>query len=248
MKHLMKVSLMALVAMFAFNTTADAQFGGLLKKAKAAVGGKSSADSYMEREKQLDEVRKQRAEKAAAETAAHNEANKQVQIKNWKTGGIDTVDNPFTKDGKVAAPITSATYYKYEKNFSDKAMKKKIIEAFLDDEKFNNRKRESGDLLKDRKVVEVVFLNDGWKINRNNLDDIVSRTIEISVISETTNGYTVCDDYYVNNTYTGGGTYEDSFKFKMHETYKGAYGKDGEHRWFVTDWEHKDNADPLAGL
>ena len=33
---------MALVAMFAFNTTADAQLGGLLKKAKAAVSGKSS--------------------------------------------------------------------------------------------------------------------------------------------------------------------------------------------------------------
>lgn len=32
---------MAFVAMFAFSTTADAQFGGLLKKAKAAVGGNS---------------------------------------------------------------------------------------------------------------------------------------------------------------------------------------------------------------
>ena len=42
MKHSLKISLMALVAMFAFNTVADAQFGALKKLAKSA-GGKSQA-------------------------------------------------------------------------------------------------------------------------------------------------------------------------------------------------------------
>ena len=41
---------MAFVAMFAFSTTADAQFGGLLKKAKAAVGAKSSEQKAFEQE------------------------------------------------------------------------------------------------------------------------------------------------------------------------------------------------------
>ena len=37
MKHSIKISVMALIAMFAVSTTADAQFGGLLKAAKKAV-------------------------------------------------------------------------------------------------------------------------------------------------------------------------------------------------------------------
>ena len=38
MKHSIKISVMALVAMFSFNTVADAQFGGLLKAAKKMLG------------------------------------------------------------------------------------------------------------------------------------------------------------------------------------------------------------------
>ena len=37
MKHSIKISVMAIVAMFAFNTVANAQFGALKKIAKKAV-------------------------------------------------------------------------------------------------------------------------------------------------------------------------------------------------------------------
>ena len=50
MKRTVKVLFLASVAMFAFNTVADAQFGGLLKKAKAAVGAKSSEQKAFERD------------------------------------------------------------------------------------------------------------------------------------------------------------------------------------------------------
>ena len=63
MKHLMKVSLMAFVAMFVFNTTADAQLGGLLKKAKAAVSGKSSQNNAGQAI--YDQMKAREAEEAA---------------------------------------------------------------------------------------------------------------------------------------------------------------------------------------
>ena len=53
MNHSLKISLMALVAMFAFNTTADAQFGGLLKKAKQAVSSKPKESCTLKNIRQL---------------------------------------------------------------------------------------------------------------------------------------------------------------------------------------------------
>ena len=247
MKHFMKVSLMALVAMFAFNTTADAQLGGLLKKAKSAVMGTSSQDAYWEQQKKYDKMAKEQAAKNAAEDAEREARLKEVEVKSWKTGKMEKVANPFIINNKLASPETTAQIYAKEKNFSDKDSKKKIIEQFLDDEKFNNRKRGANDVLKDRKVVEIVFLDDSWSINRTNMGDIKSRTMEFYAISEMTNGFTVCDRYYANNTYAGGGNYEVNIRFSLKETYHSG-SSDGQYRWFVVDWEHKDNADPLAGL
>ena len=83
---------MALVAMFAFNTVADAQFGGLLKKAKAAVGGKSNEDK---------------------EVAAHNEAYK-LAIPQAKEGAVvnfslESTIGFETKNEAVAASWNPAT-------------------------------------------------------------------------------------------------------------------------------------------
>ena len=237
MKHLMKVSLMALVAMFAFNTTADAQLGGLLKKAKQAVGGQSKEKAY--------DPREARAAKEAAEIAARTG---QVELKNWKTGEIGKVENTFVWRGEPAQIKTSEMIYYNEKNFSDKASKKKIIELFLDDEKFNNRKRAADDILKDRKIVAVLFKADSWTINRDNIDNITSRMIEMQVVSELTNGFTICDEWVVGNDYAGGGNYADAMRFTLKITTKGAYGKNGEYRWYLKDWEHKADADPLKDL
>ena len=92
MKHSLKTLLMAFIAMFAFNTVADAQFGGLLKKAKAAVGGKSNEDK---------------------EVAAHNEAYK-LAIPQAKEGAVvnfslESTIGFETKNEAVAASWNPAT-------------------------------------------------------------------------------------------------------------------------------------------
>ena len=51
MKQSIKISVMALVAMFAFSTVADAQFGKLLKKAKSAVVPQQSSGNMTEKSK-----------------------------------------------------------------------------------------------------------------------------------------------------------------------------------------------------
>lgn len=58
MKQSIKTAVMVLVAMFAFSTTADAQFGKLLKKAKSAVTGKSSQDAFWEQQRKNEQYEK----------------------------------------------------------------------------------------------------------------------------------------------------------------------------------------------
>lgn len=81
MKQSIKISVMALVAMFAFSTAADAQFGKLLKKAKSAVLGTSSQDAYWEQQKKNDEMLKNQQ--------AKNEAELQEKLKQVGTKPYD---------------------------------------------------------------------------------------------------------------------------------------------------------------
>ena len=220
MKRTIKVSMMALVAMFAFSTVANAQFGGLLKGASKAVGSGLI--------------------KGKKKTKSEN-----VEVMNWKAGQMVTVENPFNAEAK---PWKSEWIYDKEKNFQDKEMKKKLVELYLDDEKFNNRKRAADDITKDRKIVEILFVDDSWKFNRDNLGDILSRYLNFLVVSELTNGFTIVDECYVVNKYTGGGNYDTNFKFSldvMAYTNFGTYIK-YDKRYLVTDWQHKDDADPMA--
>jgi hypothetical protein len=81
MRHSIKISMMALVAMFAVSTTADAQFGKLLKKAKSAVMGSSSQDAYWEQQKKNEEMLKAQQ--------AKNEAELQEKLKQVGTKPYD---------------------------------------------------------------------------------------------------------------------------------------------------------------
>ena len=238
MKHLMKVSLMALVAMFAFNTTADAQLGGLLKKAKAAVRGKSDADKAKDVQKQLQA---EKAEKDKANLNSYQAKMKALSEKlwdlySWKEGKVVQGHNHFYGDTE---PISKTKLYSWEENFRDKEMKKKIVEAFLDYEKFENRKRSEKYFYKDRKVVSVLFHNVDWKILRNGLDIITGRQMFIYVVAELSDGFTMVDEYKVYTPYTGAGAYSENFEFEM-VGFKAA--------WMLTDWEHKADADPLKDL
>ena len=240
MKHLMKVSLMALVAMFAFSNPADAQFGKLLKKAKQAAGleKSSSMDQRMEALKKEEEAEK--AKKAAMEDSLRNA---KFEVLNWKTGQKESVKDPFLRTG--VGVKTTKDIYSYEANFTDKESKQKVAQAFIDWDKFTNRKREDNEILKDRKVVAVLFCYQDWKLYKDTWGNIKSRFQDIFVISELTNGLTIYERFAVENTNTGGGTYSNSYDFTL---IKDGFGLKNQFRDLVSDWKHKDNADPLADL
>ena len=112
MKHSLKISLMALAAMFAFSTVADAQFGGLLKKAKAAVGGNEASKNQKEIEGLISKCKAQIPQKGqtpnavfswdGAEVASWDGSKNELTIKTDKGGnkpGTVLTVNPST--GKV---------------------------------------------------------------------------------------------------------------------------------------------------
>lgn len=224
MKHSIKISVMALVAMFAVSTTADAQFG-LLKSIGKDLGIKG---------------KKKVKDPKTGETIKIKED--EFVVRNWKTGEDEIVKNPFPE----ARPWSNLL--ETEKNFQDKAMKKKIIERLLDEEKFNNRKRKSDDIMKDRKVVYVLFRNDEWTNQRNDYGSLTNRYLVCDVISELTNGMTIDEYTYVNNKYSGGGDWSENFVFVVQQNAATMTTSAYKEVHLVTDWEHKEDADPLKDL
>ena len=139
MKHSIKISVMALVAMFAVSTTADAQsiigLGKRLLKKKDKV-----------------EV----TDPKTGETTVKKTDKGVCEVTSWKTGEMVTVEK-FYASMKV---MTADEIWGWEKNFRDKEGKKEMIEFLLDNEKFENRKRAADHRYKDRKLVQCIFRND----------------------------------------------------------------------------------------
>ena len=164
------------------------------------------------------------------------ESEKLWDLYSWKEGKVVQGHNHFYG---YTEPISKSKLFSWEENFRDKEMKKKIVEAFLDYEKFENRKRSEKYFYKDRKVVAILFTNSDWKILRNSLDDITGRQMYIKAVSELTDGFTMADTYKVYTPYTGAGNYSENFDFEI---------DDWKYKWMITDWEHKEDADPLKDL
>lgn len=226
----MKVSLMALVAMFAFNTVADAQLGGLLKKAKAAVTGTSSKDAYFKQQEQLEKARKEQEARFAKE-----KANKGTcVVKNWKTGEMMETEKLYAS----MEVFTAEQILDWEQNFRDKEGKKVLIQYIMDEEKFENKKRKAENINKDRKLVQVIFRKDDWRLYHDNWGNITSRSMWVAEIYELTNGTTLVNSIEYDQKCIGSGKYSDTFSWIQGT---GKYG-------LVKDWEHKENADPLADL
>lgn len=170
------------------------------------------------------------------------------EVRNWKTGQMQTVTDKemggfIQADGGVVLlkpedmMITAKDLYNEEENWHDKAAKKSIIEQILSDDKFDNRKRAADDLHKDRKIVAVLFRDRDWQ-------DVYSdgvktdHSVRLIIVSELANGLTKADWVQYIAKYEGWGEYSDTIR-KWGATAKQLY---------VIDWEHKDDADPLADL
>ena len=170
------------------------------------------------------------------------------EVKNWKTGQMVTVTDKeiggFIKaeGGNVLLKkedllITAKDLYKEEENWKDMAAKKSIIEQILSDDKFDNRKREDDNLYKDRKIVAVLFRDRDWQEVYSE-GEKTGHSVCVIIISELANGLTKADWEQYKAAYKGWGEYSETIS-KWGSTYQQRY---------VIDWEHKDNADPLADL
>ena len=225
MKHLMKVSLMALVAMFAFNTTADAQLGGLLKKAKAAVSGKSSQNNAGQA------IYDQMKAREAAEAAKMEEIQKQAVISPYnasaelKEGMVRTI---FTVGGQKMMldqhPGFCKQYGKKDKMYvledadadkllkskwKDEAFMKRALEDFAD----KHEDRTAYSLLnyegpaKKWKAVNIGTKATGWQYNRNKWGDITYRYFRVYILFELEDGHNVIAPFEVCENEAGGGNY-----------------------------------------
>lgn len=203
---------MAAVAMFVFSSAANAQLGKLLRKgANTAASAATTAAASSNK----------------SDKSASAQGGQMVELLNWKTGQKEQFVNLFSSN-----PITAEKLYQDEKNFHDKELKAKIIEQFMDDEKFNNRKRSADDPMKDRKVVEILF-----GCERAGVVAEQYREIEMYVISELTNGATIAQYYAARDKYVGWGEYEGNFApFWLNKLRPWHY--------MIIDWKHDENAKP----
>lgn len=208
MKKTVKVLFMAFVAMFAFNTVAEAQIGGLLKAAKKAVSKKETV-----------------AAPSTTETTPKKADKGVCEVKNWKTGEMMQTEKLYASM-KV---LTADEIWGWEKNFRDKEGKKEIVEFLLDNEKFENRKRAADHRYKDRKLVQCIFRNNDWDILRNEYGTISCRRMWVAAIYELTDGTTMYDSNEWDSYYQGDGKYSNNY---AHVRGSGNYGfiKDWEHK------------------
>ncbi|MBQ6964040.1 MAG: hypothetical protein IJP79_10095 [Paludibacteraceae bacterium] len=242
MKQTFKISVMAIAAMFTLSTAADAQFG--LGGLKGMIGGKKQNSLMEEQQKRAKaDYEARMAQENAAQAELEELKNKQYEVNNWKTGQKVQSKNPFPD----RAPIGKAYIYRLEENFRDNEMKKNIIQQFMENEKFDNKKRFDGFIMKDRKVVSILFASPDWSIQRDKWGEIISRNLSLMVVSEIASGLTVCEKCVVIDPYTGGGKYSDTFKFEVagEKSAYDSFAKVQYFQWLVTDWEHDPNADPL---
>ncbi len=161
----------------------------------------------------------------------------ECEVVTWKTGDKVTLTNPFSED-----PKTMQQLYSWEENFSDKAMKAKIQELFMDDEAFNNKKRAAGEVAKDRKIFEILYSYNDWRIVRDDYDVPRYRYINFYVISGLQNGLVVAEEYVATNKYQGGGTYADTMTFELYNPVTRSISGTATqhpHRWLITDWVYK---------
>ena len=127
MKHSVKVSVMALIAMFAFSTAADAQFGlgKLARKVRKAVGVETTQDKYEDLREQMakeDKIRQQKNDSikavmasitptipqpAAEGTAPITIKWKGTPIGTWDPVGLEITFNKTYDEGEFAGQKVS---------------------------------------------------------------------------------------------------------------------------------------------
>lgn len=215
MKQKLKVSLMALVAMFAFNTVADAQLGGLLKKAKAAVSGSKSSNNAVAQAKAVAQA--PRNETVKAEIKPYDPNSPLPEGKVVRT--IFTMPGTNQKmmlDRSGSGEVTNVQYESFKEYFTNKCQDDKMLkkaEEFL----YNEWGRyDAYDLLRINKPSDVKWKigyigtpTTSWEYARDNWGEILYRHTRIYVVLEFADGENLCGCFTLQQPYIGGGKYDE---------------------------------------
>ena len=235
MKQSIKTSIMVLVAMFAFSTAADAQFGKLLKKAKSAVTGKSSQDAYWEQQKKNEEYEKQLREKQAAEL---NEKLKQVGTKPFdasaelpknpvartiytdpNTGEKMMIDLKSTSDDRTVHGFWSVEGLNKEGyldwQLKDESIIPRVKQLF--DKKFGGITAPArGSSCRIDSKNDHMFLvgnigteTTGWQYRRNDFGTILCRYVVLMVLMEFDDGENLIGRFEAKQDHIDGSTFDE---------------------------------------
>lgn len=232
MKQTLKISVMALVAMFAFSTAADAQFG----KLKSLVGGKKKEPTFQER---IDAEKKKKDDEWEALTK-----------KMWEVSNFMIPTGKMTSTNLFPAndPQPTKEFTKEGINFADKESKKSITEQVIGYLTSDKKKSEDGPIIGSRKPVKFIFTQQDWRVEANSLGTPIRRIYQVWVISELSIGTTIAEKVTIWSAYQGGGNYSKSYEIGV-ERKPGSseyWKKDIKWQYMLTDWQHDPNADPLA--
>lgn len=235
MKSSMKVLGLAISAMFAFNTTADAQLGKVLKKAKSAVMGTSSQDAYWEQQKKIDEMAKEREAQNAAEL---QEKLKQVGVKPYdanaelpKSPVARTIYTVPGTDQKMMLDMKSSSGEKTISGFwSVEALQKEgWLDWQLKDETIIPRVKELFDKkfggitsagkasstrtdCKDDhmfKVGNIGTETTSWQYRRNDYGTILCRYLVLTVVMEFDDGENILGRFEAKQDHIDGSTFDE---------------------------------------
>ena len=219
MKHSLKISLMALVAMFAFNTTADAQLGlgGLVRAAKKAVSSNKQTEVP---------VPSAGTAKAKTRVIAYDPAKLPGQSYS-EIGTIFTMPGTsqkmmliqpkvFNGSRRIASVDEIDNFCKVE--WKDGAFWTRVeatVKDYSESEFYLKRFRSANDFQPNAKFKQVLIYTaySTWKYNRDKWGNILDRYIYVNAIYEFDNGFNELASFKVYQQYNGSG-YDDEIQVK----------------------------------
>ena len=236
MRHSIKISVMALLAMFTVNTTADAQFGKLLKKAKSAVMGSSSQDAYWEQQKKNEELAKAQKAKNEAEL---QEKLKQVGIKPYDANA-ELPKSPVARTIYTAPGSGEKMMLDMKSSYGDKTISGFWSAEALEKEGFLTWQMKEGAL--DKALVEMLFdkkfggitaaanasttrsdakyghkfkvgnigtETPSWKYRRNDYGTLLCRYVVLMVVMEFDDGENIIGRFEAKQDHISGDTFDE---------------------------------------
>lgn len=220
MRHSIKISLMALMAMFAFSTVADAQFGlgGLVKAAKKAVKGNKKTEVVLPGTTEPVKV------KGEIKPYDENAALGEDMVRTIFMLG----DQKMMLDQPVADHYRSS-YSSSTMSISVDDVKKESVQKRLNwtwkDAGFMERAKEDFyNKHKDRslskllqyagsaekwKVGNIGTDATGWQYNRDNWGNITYRYFKVYILFELEDGQNIMAPFEVCENNAGGGSYDE---------------------------------------